>query len=185
MGKIPFSFLLRSVVGLWPSSTFKIVLEKFDPFLAVVDLIGEGRVDLAVGFPFFLPCLSGSPMADKSWIADDPQKTISTFTMDGEAEIPFRTIGADADWVVDLPRTSDRVCSHFLHNSFTMYEVEFKDVGFHLPFSAFQHEVLRWTKLSPSQIHPNSYAFMRAFELVCQHLEDNPSKNVFFALFTI
>ena len=39
-----------------------------------------------------------------------------------------------------------------------------------LPFSDFQREVLRWTKLSPSQIHPNSYAFMRAFELVCQHL---------------
>ena len=53
-GKNPFSFHLRTVVSLWPSSTFEIVfVEKFDAFLTVVDLIGEGRVDLAVGFNFF------------------------------------------------------------------------------------------------------------------------------------
>jgi hypothetical protein len=28
--------------------------------------------------------------------------------------------------------------------------VVFKDMGFRLPFSNFQREVLRWTKLSPT-----------------------------------
>jgi len=66
-----------------------------------------------------------------------------------------------------------------------MYEVVFKDMGFRLPFSDFQREMLRWTKLSPSQIHPNSYAFMRAFELVCDYLRIPVSKNVIFTIFTV
>jgi len=54
--------------------------------------------------------------------------------------------------------------------SFPCFEVVFKNMGFRLPFSDFQRDVLRWTKLSPFQVRPNSYAFMRAFELVCQYL---------------
>ena len=77
------------------------------------------------------------------------------------------------------------MCSAYEDHVFPMYEVVFKDMDFQLPFSDFQWEVLRWTKLSPSQIHPNSYAFMRAFELVCQYLGVPPFKNVFFTIFTI
>jgi len=69
-------------------------------------------------------------MVDRSCIMDDPQKTICMFVADGVAEIPFHTIGADVDWAVDLPSTSDSVCSHFPNHYFPMYEVVFKDVGF-------------------------------------------------------
>ncbi|RHN59984.1 hypothetical protein MtrunA17_Chr4g0020141 [Medicago truncatula] len=81
-----------------------------------------------------------------------------------------------------LPSTSDRVCSEYENHVFPMYEVVFKDMSFRLPFSEFQREMLGWTKLSPSQIHPNSYAFMRAFELLCDYLHLPASKNVFFFL---
>ena len=43
-----------SFVSLW------LLAGVLDPFLAVVDLVGEGRVDLNVGFTFSL-ALSGSP----------------------------------------------------------------------------------------------------------------------------
>jgi len=76
------------------------------------------------------------------------------------------------------------VCSEYENHVFTMYEVVFKDMGFRLPFSDFQREVLRWTKLSPSQIQPISYAFLRVFELVCEYLKIHVFKNVFFAIFT-
>ena len=66
-----------------------------------------------------------------------------------------------------------------------MYEVVFKDMGFRLLFSDFQLEVLRWTKLSLSHIHLNSYAFMRTFELVCKHLKIPVFKNVFFTIFIV
>jgi len=75
-----------------------------------------------------------------------------------------------------LQSTSDLVCSEYENHVFPMYEVVFKDMGFRLPFSDFQRNVFCWTKLSPSQIHPNSYAFMRAFELVCNYLKVQPSK---------
>jgi hypothetical protein len=116
-------------------------------------------------------------------MGDEPQKTISSFASNGAGETPFRLIGSSEDWEVELPSTSERVCSHFLN--YSLYEVVFKDVGLRFLFSDFQREVFWWTKLSPPQIHPKSYAFMRAFELVCQHLEVTPFKNVFFTLFIV
>ena len=107
------------------------------------------------------------------------------FAEGGTGEIRFSAVGQAEDWEVVLPSTSDRVCSEYENHDFPMYEVGFKDMGFQLPFSGFQREVLCWTKLSPTQILPNSYAFTRAFELVCQHLKIPSFKNVFFAIFTV
>jgi len=84
-----------------------------------------------------------------------------------------------------LPSISNRLCSEYENHAFPMYEVVFKDIGLRLPFSDFKREMLHWTKLSPSQIHPNSYAFMRAFELVCDYLRIPASKNVLFSFFTV
>ncbi|RHN38538.1 hypothetical protein MtrunA17_Chr0c01g0489631 [Medicago truncatula] len=116
---------------------------------------------------------------------EEPQETESILAGDGVGEIPFGSIGRVDDWELLLPSTSDRVCSEYGNHVFPMYEVVFKDMGFRLPFSEFQREMLRWTKLSPSQIHPNSYAFMRAFELMCDYLHLLVSKNVFFSFFTV
>jgi len=120
-----------------------------------------------------------------TWPGEEPLEMESSFALNETREIPFTSIGRIEDWEVVLPSTSDRVCSEYQNYLFPMYEVVFKDMGFQLPFSDFQREVLCWIKLSPSQIHPNSYAFMRAFELVCQYLEVPPLKNVFFTIFTV
>jgi len=120
-----------------------------------------------------------------SWLGEEPIETESTFAIYGVGEIPFGSIGEAEDWELVLPSTSDRVCSEYENHAFPMYEVVFKDMGFQLPFLDFQQEVLCWTKLSPSQIHPNSYAFMRAFELVCDYLRILASNNVFFTIFTV
>ena len=116
---------------------------------------------------------------------EEPFETKSVFSEGGTSEIPFSSVGRSQDWEVVLPSTSDRVCLDYEDHVFPIYEVVFKDMGFRLPFSDFQHEVLCWTKLSPSQIHPNSYAFMRAFKLVYEQLKIPVFKNVFFAIFTV
>jgi hypothetical protein len=116
---------------------------------------------------------------------DEPLEIESSFALGGTGEIPFNFVGEIEDWEVILPSTSDKVCSSYGDHVFPMYEVVFKDMDFCLPFSDFQRDVLRWTKLSPSQIQHNSYAFMRAFELVCQYLGVPASKNVFFSIFTV
>jgi len=120
-----------------------------------------------------------------SWMGEEPLETESSFAVGGTVEIPYSSVGRAEDGEVVLPGTSDRVCSEYENHVFPMYEVVFKDMGFQLPFSDFQREVLCWTKLKPSQVHPISYAFMRAFELVCQHLGVPPFKNVFFTMFTV
>jgi hypothetical protein len=116
---------------------------------------------------------------------EEPLETESVFAADGVNEAPFDLIGEGRDWELIMLSKSDRVCSEYENYAFPMYEVVFKDMGFRLPFSNFQREVLHWTKLSPTQIHPNSYAFMRAFELLCDYLRIPTSKNVFFSFFTV
>ena len=120
-----------------------------------------------------------------AWPGNESLETESVFSEGCIDEIPFSYIGRSEDWEVLLSSTSDRVCSEYENHVFPMYEVVFKDIGFQLPFLDFQREVFRWTKLSPSQIHPNAYAFMRAFELVCNYLKVPAFKNVFFTIFTV
>jgi len=156
----------------------------FDPFLIVVDLMGEGRVDLNVGFTFSLlfQVFHGerrSCCACLFLAGEEPLETKFMFVEVGTSKIPFSSVSRSEDWEVVLP-TSDRVCSEYENHVFPMYDVVFKDMGFRLCFSNFQREVLCWTKLSPSQIHPNFYAFTRAFELVCEYLKIPVFKNVIF-----
>jgi len=120
-----------------------------------------------------------------AWPGNKSLETESVFSEGSTGEIPFSSIGRSEDWEVLLPSTSDRVCSEYENHVFPMYEVVFKDMGFQLPFLDFQREVFRWTKLPPSQIYPNSYAFMRAFELVCNYLKVPAFKNVFFTIFNV
>jgi len=120
-----------------------------------------------------------------TWPGNKSLEIESVFSEGSTGEIPFSSIGRSEDWELLLPSTSNRVCSEYENHVFPMYEVVFKEMGFRLPFSDFQREVFRWTKLSPSQIHPNSYAFTRAFELVCNYLKVPNFKNVFFTIFTV
>ncbi|KEH17193.1 hypothetical protein MTR_0034s0130 [Medicago truncatula] len=122
---------------------------------------------------------------DSSWLGEEPLETESVFANDGVGEIPFGPIGDVEDRELMFSSTYDRVCSEYKNHVFPMYEVVFIDMGFRLPFSEFQREMLCWTKMSPLQIHPNSYAFMRAFELLCVYLCLPASKNVFFSFFTV
>jgi hypothetical protein len=66
-----------------------------------------------------------------------------------------------------------------------MYEFSFKDLGFRMPFSALAIGIFDRLHLAPSQLHPNSLAFIRAFELLCEYLEVEPTLPLFFRIFKI
>jgi hypothetical protein len=85
-----------------------------------------------------------------SWPREEPLAIGSVFAADGVGELHFGVVGDAKDWELVLPSTSDRVCSEYRNYVFPMYEVVFRDMGFRLPFTNFQREMLRWTKLSPS-----------------------------------
>jgi len=85
-----------------------------------------------------------------AWPGNESLETESVFSKGDTDEIPFSSVGRSEDWEVVLPITFYRVCSEYENHIFPMYEVVFKDMGFRLPFSDFQREVFRWTKLLPS-----------------------------------
>ncbi|MED6138443.1 hypothetical protein PIB30_074260 [Stylosanthes scabra] len=55
----------------------------------------------------------------------------------------------------------------------------------YVPFTEFQVEVLSEYEVAPSQIHPNSWGFIRAYEVVCREFGCPTSLNVFLYLFKL
>ena len=56
----------------------------------------------------------------------------------------------------------------------------FEEMGTKLPFSPFISKVLRVMTIAPTQLQPNSWAFLRCFEIVCEHFNFIPSYKLFF-----
>ncbi|QHO41145.1 uncharacterized protein DS421_5g143190 [Arachis hypogaea] len=50
---------------------------------------------------------------------------------------------------------------------FYAYEYFFSQMGITIPFSAFETELLWSCNVAPSYLHPNSWAFIKIFQLLC------------------
>ncbi|MED6186611.1 hypothetical protein PIB30_068397 [Stylosanthes scabra] len=66
-----------------------------------------------------------------------------------------------------------------------VYEPIFTKVGVRVPFTEFEIEVLKGGEVAPSQIHPNSWGFIRAYEVVCQEFGFPTSLAIFHHLFKL
>jgi hypothetical protein len=104
------------------------------------------------------------------WVADEPRNTPSKYD----------------SWNIDVPGRQRRVC-HKLKKwrAFTMYQIAVEKFGYPLPFNDFEVAVFARLRLTPSQLHPNSLAFLRAFEIVAAHLQIVPTLDLFFHIFRI
>ncbi|GAU17188.1 hypothetical protein TSUD_178180 [Trifolium subterraneum] len=119
-----------------------------------------------------------------AWVADEPKTTVSKFSLIGGDRM-FRTVQRPPldDWKACIPNTSRRICSKFQWGSFPMYQIAFEHMGYRLPFSDFEVAVFRDMHLTPSQLHPNSLAFIRAFEMTAVYLGFLPTIPLFFHAF--
>jgi hypothetical protein len=122
---------------------------------------------------------------DDFWVGEEPLEAVSLFSTNGAAKIPRCLIERKEDWKINLPTISDRIYSRYSANRIPMYEAVFQEVGFRLPFSAFQVSVFEWMELCPSQLSPDSFAYLMAFELVCRFLHLPATKELFFAIFAV
>jgi len=76
------------------------------------------------------------------------------------------------DDIVVLPCTlGEPVCGDERANNgvpfFYFYQVVFKRIGMRLPFSRFERELLTEIDIAPAQLHPNDWAFVKAFLTYC------------------
>ncbi|GAU47342.1 hypothetical protein TSUD_302110 [Trifolium subterraneum] len=122
------------------------------------------------------------------WVTDDPRTTPSKFEFEENFPEDLFTdieIPGHADWEVRIPVARQRICSTFKNGGFPMYQIAFEHMGLRLPLTDLEVAIFNHLELCPSQLHPNSLAFIRAFEIVAAHLQLAPTITLFFHLFGI
>ena len=92
------------------------------------------------------------------------------------------------DYTLQAPGPNERVCYNN-HESdpkwMWMYNDLISKFCVCIPFTDFQFTILEQTLVTRSQLHPNHWAMIRGFEIICEYLGVPPSPNVFFYLFTL
>ena len=66
---------------------------------------------------------------------------------------------------------------------FFFYQTVFKRIRQRLPFNSFERELLIEINVAPAQLPPNSWAFIRAFSILCNFFSHAPSVDVFLHFF--
>ncbi|KAL4392791.1 hypothetical protein AHAS_Ahas03G0380400 [Arachis hypogaea] len=81
----------------------------------------------------------------------------------------------EEEYEIVAPNPEDRNCFSRLDKSechfVFMYECLFTRLGVSLSFSDFELEILRICRVFPSQVHPNSWSFMKVYQLVSWELD--------------
>ena len=115
-------------------------------------------------------------------------KDINTYKQ-GESNDKFHVFGKELDvYLKVLPcREGVPICADDRVNLdkpfFFMYTTVFKRLRLRLPFSGFERILLTEINVASTQLHPNSWAFVRAFTILCDHLGHLPSVDVFLYFF--
>jgi len=84
--------------------------------------------------------------------------------------------------------TIDRVCHRqegATEKFFYMYMCHFSQLHVRLPLDDFTMGVLCTLDVAPTQLHPNSWAYMQAFRILCQSLYLEPSPYAFLYFYDI
>lgn len=90
------------------------------------------------------------------------------------------------DYSFVVCRSTERAChgrEGYGLGFFYTYITLFRDLGIMLPFSDFQMGVLRELNICPAQLHPNGWAFMQAFNVLCTGLLLTPTPASFLHFF--
>ena len=97
-----------------------------------------------------------------------------------ESDIDFRIIPCREDEPVCCDESSDPD-GPFCY----FYTIVFKKVLLRLPLYNFEREFLTEMNIAPAQLHPNSWAFVRGFSILCTHFGLLPSLEVFLYFFEL
>ncbi|KEH33519.1 hypothetical protein MTR_3g045050 [Medicago truncatula] len=126
--------------------------------------------------------------SDTECFSDDVQRYESTYN--DQAKVNFfrskllvSSTKREKDIVLAPCPAGEKVCTmrpKGVKEVFHMYGAALEEFGVKIPFTLFEMDVLRLLNVAPTQIHPNSWAFIRGFEILCDALDMIPSAGVFF-----
>ena len=120
-----------------------------------------------------------------SWVSSE---VLTTGSLMSETDVARLAVPEMAGCVLRAPEPEEPICAGQeigQPNFFFFYRDYLTRVGVSFPFSDFQMSVLNCLLLAPSQLHPNGWAYVVAFERLCNSFP-NPipcTANLFFHYF--
>jgi len=126
--------------------------------------------------------------SDTEIFGDDVQSYTSVYNDQAKVNL-FRSknvisaTGQEEDIDMRLCPPGEIVCvlrPRGVREIFHMYGAVLEEFEVRIPFTLFQMDVLRFLNVAPTQIRPNSWAFIRSFEILCEALDMVPSAGAFF-----
>jgi len=109
--------------------------------------------------------------------------------LDSEPEFRGRASGRRSDAYISVRpyARGEPMCVDSRANEgepfFFFYQTIFKRIRQCLPFNSFKRELLTDISVGPAQLHPNSWAFIRAFSILCNYFGHAPFVDVFLYFF--
>ncbi|RDY01581.1 hypothetical protein CR513_15073, partial [Mucuna pruriens] len=124
-----------------------------------------------------------------SWVDSKVTKVSSILTCSSALLGMAKAICQRGPWSVSVSpcQYGELICSGPAEGAkqfFYLYDTLHSKLGVKLPFTHFERAVLHALNVVPTQLHPNSWAFVRAFELLCEDLGKAPPLGVFFWFFS-
>ncbi|QCE11066.1 Transposase putative [Vigna unguiculata] len=125
------------------------------------------------------------PMERVVEVMEDPPEELAKSNW--PAKTGYEWVAADRDIVAPERVTTVECVCHGREGSaeefFYMYMCHFSQLHIWLPFDEFTMGVLRLLNVAPTQLHPNSWAYLQAFRLLCMALYLEPSPRAFLYFF--
>jgi hypothetical protein len=119
-------------------------------------------------------------------------ETLSKYTsvesvQDFRDDVAMSDSGREEDVIIDPVGDQELVTTVSTQEPhyFYMFSKVMENLSLTLPFTDFEIEVLNALNVAPTQLHPNDWAFVRAFELVCLGLGLEPRLGVFFHFYYV
>src|ERR1051325_4488975 len=98
-------------------------------------------------------------------------------------------MGNEDDVILETCETGETVCMSRPKGVnpewFYFYVGVVEELNIQFPFTDIETDILQTINVAPSQLRPNSWGFIRAFELICRALMITPTIGLFFSLFEI
>lgn len=130
-------------------------------------------------------------ISEYEWVKKKVCDTVSLYNSPDSMDEVLQTLkftnGQDGLMVVSSCHPDEPFCwgksALSREDFFFVYAPVMRKLRIRLPFSPFICSVLTYLRVAPSQLSPNGWAFVRAFEVLCHYHNVNPTRRLLLYFF--